>query len=64
MAQAAQSNKNPPEDRPRPRNVSREEALKLEGYRHACHVMLYAPTTAKLFDRVPIRYIVLVRAGG
>ncbi|XP_077335143.1 U8 snoRNA-decapping enzyme-like [Lithobates pipiens] len=60
MAQAAQTNKSPPEDRPRPRNVSREEALKLEGYRHACHVMLYAPTSAKLFDRVPIRYIVLM----
>lgn len=60
MAQAAQSNRAGPEDRPRPRNVSREEALKLEGYRHACHVMLYAPTTAKLFDRVPIRYVVLM----
>lgn len=47
-------------DRPRPRNVTRDEALQLEGYRHACHVMLYAPSTAKLFDRVPIRYVVLM----
>ncbi|XP_056394367.1 U8 snoRNA-decapping enzyme-like [Hyla sarda] len=60
MAQAGQQNRMAPEDRPRPRNVPREEALQLEGYRHACHVMLYAPTTAKLFERVPIRYVVLM----
>ncbi|XP_075040942.1 U8 snoRNA-decapping enzyme isoform X2 [Mixophyes fleayi] len=60
MAQAGLSNLPPLEERPRPRNVSREEALQLEGHRHACHVMLYAPTTAKLFERVPIRYIVLM----
>ncbi|XP_075691573.1 U8 snoRNA-decapping enzyme [Rhinoderma darwinii] len=60
MAQAGQQNRAPQEDRPRPRNVTREEALQLEGYRHACHVMLYAPTTAKLFDRVPIRYVLLM----
>ncbi|XP_063792373.1 U8 snoRNA-decapping enzyme-like [Pseudophryne corroboree] len=60
MAQAGQSNRPQSEDRPRPRNVSRDEALYLEGYRHACHVMLYAPTTAKLFERVPIRYVVLM----
>ncbi|XP_066436883.1 U8 snoRNA-decapping enzyme-like [Eleutherodactylus coqui] len=57
MAQAGQQIR---EDRPRPRNVTREEAVQLEGYRHACHVMLYAPTTAKLFDRVPIRFVVLM----
>ncbi|KAM5146401.1 LOW QUALITY PROTEIN: U8 snoRNA-decapping enzyme-like [Mantella aurantiaca] len=55
----AQSNRTP-ENRPRPRNVSREEAVSLEGCRHACHIMLYAPSNAKLFDRVPIRYIVLM----
>ncbi|CAI9562190.1 unnamed protein product [Staurois parvus] len=60
MAQYVQPYRSSPEDRPRPRNVSREEAMKLDGYRHACHVMLYAPTSAKLFDRVPIRYIVLM----
>ncbi|XP_044161455.1 U8 snoRNA-decapping enzyme-like [Bufo gargarizans] len=61
MAQAGQQNLAHPEDhRPRPRNATREEALQLEGYRHACHVMFYASTTAKLFDRVPIRYVVLM----
>ncbi|KAM4662884.1 U8 snoRNA-decapping enzyme-like isoform 1-T1 [Discoglossus pictus] len=45
---------------PRPRNVSREESLQLQGYKHACHVLLYAPTPAKLFGRVPIRYVLLM----
>ncbi|XP_069842471.1 U8 snoRNA-decapping enzyme [Dendropsophus ebraccatus] len=60
MAQAGQQIRSSPEDRPRPRNVAKEEALQLEGYRHACHVMLYSPTTAKLFDRIPIRYVILM----
>ncbi|KAM4021149.1 U8 snoRNA-decapping enzyme [Anomaloglossus baeobatrachus] len=60
MAHAGQQIRGPQDDRPRPRNVSREEALQLEGYRHACHVMLYAPSPAKLFDRVPIRHVVLM----
>ncbi|KAM3911952.1 U8 snoRNA-decapping enzyme-like [Leptodactylus fuscus] len=60
MAQARRQMQGPPEDRPRPRNVTREEALRLEAFRHACHLMLYAPSNAKLFDRVPIRYVVLM----
>ncbi|XP_077139766.1 U8 snoRNA-decapping enzyme isoform X1 [Ranitomeya variabilis] len=60
MAKAGQQIRAAGDERPRPRNVSREEALQLEGYRHACHVMLYAPTAAKLFDRIPIRYAVLM----
>ncbi|XP_053329022.1 U8 snoRNA-decapping enzyme [Spea bombifrons] len=60
MAQAERTNRGPPEDRPRPRNVTREQALQLEGYKHACHVLLYAPTPAKLFERVPIRHVLLM----
>uniref|UniRef100_A0A8C5R441 Nudix hydrolase domain-containing protein n=1 Tax=Leptobrachium leishanense TaxID=445787 RepID=A0A8C5R441_9ANUR len=60
MANMNYSNRGPPEDRPRPRNVSREEALSQEGFRHACHVLFHAPTSAKLFDRVPIRHVLLM----
>ncbi|XP_072286219.1 U8 snoRNA-decapping enzyme-like [Pyxicephalus adspersus] len=60
MAQATHYNKYPQEERRRPRIVSREEAMELQDYRHACHIMLYAPTIAKLFGRVPIRYVVLM----
>ncbi|KAM9324213.1 U8 snoRNA-decapping enzyme [Gastrophryne carolinensis] len=60
MAEAAYMNRPLQGERPRPRNVSRPESLRLEGYKHACHVMLYAPTAAKLFERIPIRYIVLM----
>ncbi|XP_053552121.1 U8 snoRNA-decapping enzyme [Bombina bombina] len=48
------------EDRPRPRNINRDEAVQLQGYRHACHVLLYAPTPAKLFGRVPVRHVLLM----
>uniref|UniRef100_A0A3P9I7A6 U8 snoRNA-decapping enzyme n=1 Tax=Oryzias latipes TaxID=8090 RepID=A0A3P9I7A6_ORYLA len=41
--------------------LSREEALACSGCRHACHVMLYADTTSKLFGRTPIRHIVLMQ---
>ncbi|XP_068105860.1 U8 snoRNA-decapping enzyme [Hyperolius riggenbachi] len=61
MSQTVQPDRRPQEQRPpRPRNVSREEALNLEGYRHACHIMLYAPTNAKLFERIPIKHVILM----
>ncbi|KAM4696683.1 U8 snoRNA-decapping enzyme-like [Rhinophrynus dorsalis] len=60
MAEAGHSNRGGGDDRPRPRNISRVEAMKLEGYRHACHVLLHAPTPAKLFDRIPIRHVLLM----
>ncbi|RVE70196.1 hypothetical protein OJAV_G00062020 [Oryzias javanicus] len=41
--------------------LSREEALACSGCRHACHVMLYADTTSKLFGSTPIRHIVLMQ---
>ncbi|CAH2316377.1 U8 snoRNA-decapping enzyme [Pelobates cultripes] len=60
MAHMSYSNQGFPDNRPRPRNVSREEALRLEGYKHACHVLFHAPTSAKLFERVPIRHVLLM----
>ncbi|KAL2103946.1 hypothetical protein ACEWY4_000814 [Coilia grayii] len=42
-------------------SISKEETLSLAGHRHACHVMLYANTKAKLFGRTPIKHIVLMQ---
>lgn len=41
--------------------LSRAEALECSGYRHACHVMLYADTKSQLFGKFPIKHIILVR---
>ncbi|KAG7273986.1 hypothetical protein CRUP_011168 [Coryphaenoides rupestris] len=41
--------------------LSRAEALTHQGVRHACHVMLYCDTQALLFDKMPIRHIVLMQ---
>ena len=43
------------------KQIAREEALKLDGFRHACHAMLYAPCGEKLFGTYPIRHAVMVR---
>ncbi|XP_076132755.1 U8 snoRNA-decapping enzyme [Alosa pseudoharengus] len=44
-----------------PTSIGKEESLSLVGHRHACHVMLYADTKAKLFGRTPIKHIVLMQ---
>ncbi|XP_035244195.1 U8 snoRNA-decapping enzyme [Anguilla anguilla] len=41
--------------------ISKDESLSLKGYRHACHVMIYADTEAKLFGKIPIKHIVLMQ---
>ncbi|XP_030625577.1 U8 snoRNA-decapping enzyme [Chanos chanos] len=41
--------------------ITREDALSRVGYRHACHIMLYADTTAKLFRKIPIKHVVLMQ---
>ncbi|KAL7864714.1 hypothetical protein AOLI_G00161340 [Acnodon oligacanthus] len=41
--------------------ISREEALSRVGYKHACHILLYADTRAKLFGKIPIKHIVLMQ---
>ncbi|KAL4655488.1 U8 snoRNA-decapping enzyme-like [Arapaima gigas] len=43
------------------KQISRKEALSLEGYKHACHVMLYGDTDAKLFGRIPLKHVVLMQ---
>uniref|UniRef100_A0A8C2I2N5 U8 snoRNA-decapping enzyme n=1 Tax=Cyprinus carpio TaxID=7962 RepID=A0A8C2I2N5_CYPCA len=41
--------------------ITREDALTREGYRHACHIMLYGDSSAKLFGKIPIKHIVLMQ---
>lgn len=41
--------------------ITREDALTREGFKHACHIMLYGDSSAKLFGKIPIKHIVLVR---
>ena len=41
--------------------ITREEALKLVGYRHACHAMFHAPCKEVLFGSYPVRHAVMVR---
>ncbi|XP_043080067.1 U8 snoRNA-decapping enzyme [Puntigrus tetrazona] len=41
--------------------ITREDALTREGYRHACHVLLYGDSSAKLFGKIPIKHIVLMQ---
>ncbi|XP_075434478.1 U8 snoRNA-decapping enzyme-like isoform X2 [Ascaphus truei] len=62
MAEAEQLHRGSQEQQrpPRPRNISREEALRLQGYKHACHVLLYGPSPAKLFGRIPIKHVLLM----
>ncbi|CAO2633756.1 U8 snoRNA-decapping enzyme [Lemmus lemmus] len=44
------------------RKVELSEALALgQGYRHACHALLYAPDPRKLFGRFPLRFAVLMQ---
>ncbi|KAJ8359420.1 hypothetical protein SKAU_G00159450 [Synaphobranchus kaupii] len=41
--------------------ISKDESLSRKGYRHACHIMIYADTDAKLFGKIPIKHIVLMQ---
>lgn len=41
--------------------LSQAASLDVPAHKHACHVMLYAPSAARLFRRFPIRYVILVR---
>ncbi|KAG9331385.1 hypothetical protein JZ751_019316 [Albula glossodonta] len=41
------------------KEISKEESLSLKGYRHACHIMLYADTDARLFGKIPMKHIVI-----
>lgn len=45
--------------------LSRAEALRLEPptWCHACHALLYAPCSGRLFGRVPLRFVLLVSGG-
>ncbi|XP_069785291.1 U8 snoRNA-decapping enzyme [Narcine bancroftii] len=43
------------------RPVSRRDSRSLAGYKHACHVMLYATEPAKLFGKIPLRHAVLMQ---
>ncbi|XP_049995612.1 U8 snoRNA-decapping enzyme-like [Alexandromys fortis] len=44
------------------RKVELGEALALgQGWRHACHALLYAPDPRKLFGRFPLRFAVLMQ---
>ncbi|XP_075820918.1 U8 snoRNA-decapping enzyme-like [Microtus pennsylvanicus] len=44
------------------RKVELCEALALgQGWRHACHALLYAPDPRKLFGRFPLRFAVLMQ---
>ncbi|KAI2649832.1 U8 snoRNA-decapping enzyme-like protein [Labeo rohita] len=40
--------------------ITREDALTRKGYKHACHIMLYGDSSAKLFGKIPIKHIVLI----
>ncbi|XP_039630593.1 U8 snoRNA-decapping enzyme isoform X2 [Polypterus senegalus] len=46
------------------RPISKPESITLQGFKHACHAMLYARSEEKLFRRIPIRYAVLMRFDG
>ncbi|XP_026882761.2 U8 snoRNA-decapping enzyme isoform X2 [Electrophorus electricus] len=41
--------------------ITREAALSREDHKHACHLLLYADTGAKLFGKIPIKHIVLMQ---
>ncbi|XP_076839955.1 U8 snoRNA-decapping enzyme [Brachyhypopomus gauderio] len=41
--------------------ITREDALSRVDHKHACHIMLYADTGAKLFQKIPIKHIVLMQ---
>ncbi|KAK2825266.1 hypothetical protein Q7C36_019193 [Tachysurus vachellii] len=43
------------------RDISREEALSRLDQKHACHILLYADSKAKLFGKIPIKHIVLMQ---
>ncbi|XP_051789608.1 U8 snoRNA-decapping enzyme-like isoform X2 [Erpetoichthys calabaricus] len=46
------------------RPISKHESITLQGFKHACHAMLYARSEEKLFRRIPVRYAVLMRFDG
>ncbi|XP_007249996.3 U8 snoRNA-decapping enzyme [Astyanax mexicanus] len=41
--------------------ISREEALSRRGFKHACHILLHAETSTKLFRKIPLKHIVLMQ---
>ncbi|KAL1249850.1 hypothetical protein QQF64_020855 [Cirrhinus molitorella] len=43
------------------KQITREDALTRKGFKHACHIMLYGDTSAKLFGKIPIKHIVLMQ---
>ncbi|KAJ7317427.1 hypothetical protein JRQ81_003589 [Phrynocephalus forsythii] len=45
------------------RALSREEALRFRPpcWKHACHILLYAPCPGRLFGMIPLRYAVLMQ---
>ncbi|XP_023655346.1 U8 snoRNA-decapping enzyme isoform X1 [Paramormyrops kingsleyae] len=43
------------------KEITKEQALSLKGYKHACHIMLYGDTDAKLFGKIPTKHIVLMQ---
>uniref|UniRef100_A0A8C4SEU9 U8 snoRNA-decapping enzyme n=1 Tax=Erpetoichthys calabaricus TaxID=27687 RepID=A0A8C4SEU9_ERPCA len=43
------------------RPISKHESITLQGFKHACHAMLYARSEEKLFRRIPVRYAVLMQ---
>ncbi|XP_027026117.1 U8 snoRNA-decapping enzyme isoform X2 [Tachysurus fulvidraco] len=43
------------------RDISKEEALSRLDQKHACHILLYADSKAKLFGKIPIKHIVLMQ---
>ncbi|TSM04886.1 U8 snoRNA-decapping enzyme [Bagarius yarrelli] len=43
------------------KEMSREDALSRLDHKHACHILLYADSKAKLFGKIPIKHIVLMQ---
>uniref|UniRef100_UPI00398E53B5 U8 snoRNA-decapping enzyme n=1 Tax=Pristiophorus japonicus TaxID=55135 RepID=UPI00398E53B5 len=43
------------------RAVSRRDSRSLAGYKHACHVLLYAAEPGRLFGRIPVRQALLMQ---
>ncbi|XP_017342914.1 U8 snoRNA-decapping enzyme [Ictalurus punctatus] len=43
------------------RDMSREDALSRLDHKHACHILLYADSQAKLFGKIPVKHIVLMQ---
>ncbi|KAF7696051.1 U8 snoRNA-decapping enzyme [Silurus meridionalis] len=43
------------------KDITREDALSRLDHKHACHILLYADSRAKLFGKIPIKHIVLMQ---